>query len=92
MNSAEMLNQTLKIINSTWSESKYFDSDELNDYRTIWKNFRSKLNSLSGSYGKRTSKGKKKEKPIYQVPIANMSWKSFMNKVNDDRYHSPGRL
>ncbi len=88
INAPEILKQTLKIINSTWLESKYFDSNELNDYRTVWKNFRSKLNSLSGIYGKRTLKRKKKNKPIYQVPIANMNWESFMNKVNDDQYHS----
>jgi len=88
INASGLLAQTLNIIDSTWLESKYFDTDELDDYRTMWKNFRPKLNSLSGSYGKKTSKRKKKNKPIYLVPIANMDWKIFMDKVNNEQYHS----
>ena len=88
INASELLTQTLNIIDSTWKESKFFDTNELSDYRTIWKNFRPKINSLSGSYGKKTSKRQKKNKPIYLVPVANMNWETFMNKVNDDQYHS----
>lgn len=88
LNAKKILTQTFKIVNSTWLDSKYFDSDELNDYRNIWKNFRPKINSLSGSYGKNTLKGKKKIKPFYLVPVANMDWNTFMKKVNADQYHS----
>ncbi len=83
LNSTEILTETLNIINSTWLESKHFDTNELDDYRKIWKNFSPKINSLSGSYG-----GKKKSKPIYLVPVANMDWNDFMAKVNADQYHS----
>jgi hypothetical protein len=88
LNAADILTQTLNIINTAWLESKHFDTDELNDYRKIWGNFKPKINSLSGSYGKKTSKGKKKNKPIYLVPVANMDWNAFMDKVNVDQYHS----
>jgi len=88
LNASELLEQTLNIIDSTWKESKYFDKIELKDYRTMWKNFRPKINSLSGNYGKKPSNRKKKNKPIYLVPVANMDWQTFMEKVNDDQYHS----
>ena len=88
VDTSELLTQTLNSIDLIWKESKYFDINELNDYRTIWKNFRPKINSLSGNYGKKSSKRKKTNKPIYLVPIANMDWKTFMNKVHNEQYHS----
>ena len=87
-NASEILAETFKIINATWLEAKYFDVDELNHYKKTWKNFRSKINSLSGSYGRKPSKRKKKSKPIYLVPVANMNWNTFMDKVKADPYHS----
>jgi hypothetical protein len=88
LNTTEILTETLNIINTTWLESRHFDTNELNDYRKFWKNFRPKINSLSGSYGKKTSKRKKENKPIYLVPVASMDWNAFMDKVYADRYHT----
>lgn len=88
IDASKILNQTKDIIESTWKESKYFDKTELNDYRTIWKNFRPKINSLSGNYGKMASKRNKINKPIYLVPVANMDWKTFVEKVHNEQYHS----
>lgn len=88
LNANEVLTQTFEIINSTWLESKHFDSDELIDYKNIWKNFRPKINSLSGSYGQNKSNEKKQSKPIYLIPVAKMDWNTFMEKVNEDEYHS----
>ncbi len=85
---SELLMQTLNIIDSTWENSKYFDANELNDYRTIWKNFRPKIKSLSGSYGKTTSNGKNKNKPLHLASIAKKNWKTFMSEVNNEQYHS----
>jgi len=88
IDASDLLEKAFDIIDSTWTESKYFNTNELNDYRTMWKNFRPKINSLSGNYGKKTSKRKKKNKPIYLVPVANMDWKAFMYKVQNEQYHS----
>lgn len=88
LNASAILAETFNVINATWLEARYFDADELNDYKKTWKNFRPKINSLSGSYGRKTSKRKKKSKPIYLVPVANMNWNTFMDKVKTDPYHS----
>lgn len=85
-NSSIVLKQAFQIIESTWTDAKQFDKSELNDYRKIWKNYRPKINSLSGTYGKRDKK--QTSKPIYLVPVAKMDWREFMEKVNDEKYHS----
>ena len=76
------------IINSVWADSNSFDKQELDAYRKIWKNNRPKIKSLSGKYGNRTKSKKQKSKPIYQVPVANMDWKEFIQKVRQERHHS----
>jgi len=86
--SAKVLSDIFETVDLMWSESKYFDKPELNDYRKIWKNYRPKLNSLSGNYGGHKTKRQRRSKPIYLVPVANMDWKEFMSKVKDEKYHS----
>jgi len=86
INASEILRQTFEVLNNNWSISSYFDINELKKYRTIWKNFRPKIKSLSGNYGKKEVSGT--NKPIYLVSIANMNWETFMNKVNAEKTHS----
>lgn len=88
LNASEILAETFKVINATWLKAQYFGVDELEQYKKIWKNFRPKINSLSGSYGSKLSKKKKFSKPIYLVPVVNMNWDEFMDKVKADPYHS----
>lgn len=85
-NCSILLKQAIQIIDSTWPVAKQFDKSELNDYKKIWENYRPKINSLSGIYGKRDKKHT--SKPIYLVPMAKMDWREFMEKVNDEKYHS----
>lgn len=82
------VNEVFKIINSVWADSNTFDKQELDSYRKIRKNNRPKINSLSGKYGNWTKSKKPKSKPIYQVPVANMDWKEFIQKVRQEKYHS----
>lgn len=82
------VSEVFEIINSVWADSNSFDKLELEAYRKIWINNRPKINSLSGKYGNRTKNKKSNNKPIYQVPVANMDWKAFMEKVYNDQYHS----
>jgi hypothetical protein len=87
-NADKTLYEIFEIINSVWYESKQFDKKELDDYRKIWKNFRPKLNSLSGNYGNTNIDQKSKNKPMYQVPVANMDWEEYVKKVQNEKYHS----
>lgn len=86
--SDKVLSDIFETINQVWQESKRFDKNELNHYRNTWKNYRPKINSLSGNYGKKKEKKKRKTKPIYLVPVANMDWEKFMKNVYNDQYHS----
>lgn len=86
--SEKVLSDIFDTINQVWQESKRFNKIELDNYRNTWKNYRPKINSLSGNYGKKKEKKQRKSKPIYLVPVANMDWKEFMEKVYNDQYHS----
>jgi len=82
------ISDTLNLINSVWCDAKPFSKQELEDYRKIWKNNLPKIGSLSGKYGSKERSRKHISKPIYQVPVANMEWQEFMNKVRSEKYHS----
>ena len=75
------------IINSIWKDAQPFGQVELDDYRKIWDNNRSKLNSLSGSYGTREANFKSVNKPIFQIPIMKMDWQQFIQKVSSEKNH-----
>lgn len=87
-NSSIILKQAFQLIESTWTESKQFDKEELEDYRKIWKNNRPKINSLSGNYGKQDKRRATKTKPTYLVPMVKMDWQEFMTKVYNEKNHS----
>ena len=87
-NADKTLSKIFEIINSIWYESKQFDKKELDDYRKIWKNFRPKIDSLSGKYGNTITDKKNKNKPMYLVPVANMDWEEYVDKVRNEKYHS----
>lgn len=82
----EVLKKFWKTIDNHWSQSIYFDNDKLTAYRTVWRNQRNKLKSLSGSYGKQ-QKNKKTPKLISNVPIMTMTWKDFISKVKKEVSH-----
>jgi hypothetical protein len=81
--SIELLNSALKLIKKCWSEGQYFTASDLDKYRTAWKNHRPKIKSLSGTYGGTT----KKPKPIYEIPVTNMTWSDFVSKVASEKGH-----
>jgi len=87
-NADQVLSDIFQVINSIWEDAKEFDEQELSDYRKIWKNYRPKINSLSGKYGSKSKNQIKKSKPIFLVPVANMEWREFMDKVYNEEYHS----
>ena len=84
----KILSEVLEIVDSTWNDSTLFDKKELKNYRKVWKNHRPKINSLSGVYGNCKNKRTKKSKPLYLVPVANMDWKQFIIRVNEEKHHS----
>jgi hypothetical protein len=81
--SDSFLKRALNLLDESWKQSKVFSSLELLQYRNIWENQRSKLRSLSGLYGSSNNT----VKPIYEVPVINMTWKEFVNKVKLDKSH-----
>ena len=85
LNSNKVLESAFTFIKKTWNEAKYFTIDDLENYRTIWKNQKPKLNSLSGNYGNIT---KKISKPIHLSSIMNMKWEDFIENVKNAEYHS----
>jgi len=87
LNADEVLSQTLTFINKTWNQSDYFDSQELENYKTIWRNLKPKRDSLSGNYGK-NEKNKRKNKPIHLSSIIHMNWEAFVKNVKEEQYHS----
>ena len=83
INSESILATAFKLINESWKKSKYFDDKELIRYRTIWKNHRPKIKSLSGFYGSDNGDSK----PIHEVAVTTMTWDEFVKKVRNDRTH-----
>jgi len=51
INSADFLQTAFKLIDDSWKISKSFSQTDLLRYKTIWKNQRPKIKSLSGLYG-----------------------------------------
>lgn len=86
LNASEILEKTMTFIEKLWKNAKYFDQTELDNYKIIWKNLKSKRDSLSGNYGSGRTKGK--NKPIHLASIVNMKWKAFIENVNNEQYHS----
>ncbi|MBD3377603.1 NgoFVII family restriction endonuclease [candidate division KSB1 bacterium] len=86
-NAKEILSKSFEIINSFWIKSKYFNISDLESYRKTWENHRPKINSLSGKYGNDLNMTYGKNKPIFQIPVANMEWHEFVDKVNNEKNH-----
>ncbi|WP_299002647.1 phospholipase D family protein [uncultured Tenacibaculum sp.] len=85
LNSKKTLETIFDFIENKWEEAKYFDRDELENYKTVWQNHKPKLNSLSGNYGNSSNK---KSKPIHLASIINMKWEEFVEKVENSEFHS----
>lgn len=86
-NSADFLITAFKLINDSWNLSKAFSHTEFLHYKTIWKNQRSKIKSLSGLYGSHDNEGR----PIYEVPVIYMTWKEFVAKIHQEKAHGLDR-
>jgi hypothetical protein len=85
LNSDKVLENALTFIEKTWNEAKYFSKDDLENYKTVWKNQKPKLNSLSGNYG---SLKKRTNKPVHLSSIVNMKWEDFIKNVENAEFHS----
>lgn len=86
-NSEDFLLAAFNLIEDSWKISKYFSDTDLLHYRTIWKNQRPKIKSLSGLYGS----DKKESKPIHEVPVINMTWKEFVIRIRKEDSHGLNR-
>jgi len=87
INSKQILSDIFTLIDETWALAKTFDRIELENYKIAWKNFRPKINSLSGRFGIPSNK-LEKSKPLHLVDVATMKWDVFMQKVSNDKFHS----
>jgi len=79
-NSSTILFDAKNIIEKSWNEGKTFSRKDLNNYRLTWKNQQSKIRSLSGKYGS----NKKVPIPIYNVAVANRTWRQYINRVRSE--------
>jgi HKD family nuclease len=86
-NSTDTYNNAIKLVDQTFSDGETFNKTDLDKYRTIWKNHRQKIKSLSGQYGSK----KRKPKPIHEVPMMNRSWDEFMKEVRSEPTHGLDR-
>lgn len=86
-NSEDFLQAAFKLIEESWKISKSFSDTNLLRYRTIWKNQRPKIKSLSGLYGS----DEKDSKPIHEVPVINMTWKEFVARIRKEDSHGLDR-
>jgi len=86
-NSTDTYNNAIKLVDQTFSDGETFNKTDLDKYRTIWKNHRQKIKSLSGQYGSK----KRKPKPIHEVPMINRSWDEFMKEVRSEPTHGLDR-
>lgn len=75
-----VLKDAMKLIEQCWAQGQKFKKDELDNYRIAWKNHRPKINSLSGMYGST----KMENRPIYEAPVTNYTWKQFMQEVQHE--------
>jgi len=87
-NAGKLLKDIFALIDDTWESAKPFDKAELDNYKNIWKNYRRKINSLSGKYGSSSVKPSKQSKPLHLVAVASMNWDAFMRRVYNEKYHS----
>lgn len=85
LNSDKVLENAFTFIEKTWNEAKYFSKDDLENYKTVWKNQKPKLNSLSGNYG---NLKKRTNKPVHLSSIVNMKWEDFIKNVKNAEFHS----
>jgi hypothetical protein len=83
----DIYKNAMRLVEQTWKEAKVFDKKDLENYRVTWKNQRQKIKSLSGQYGSK----KRKPKPIYEVPMANRTWKEFVEEVRNETSHGLNR-
>ncbi|MBK7307814.1 MAG: phospholipase D family protein [Chitinophagaceae bacterium] len=86
-NSEDFLQAAFKLIEESWKISKSFSETDLLRYRTIWKNQRPKLKSLSGLYGS----DENDSKPIHEVPVINMTWTEFVARIKKEDAHGLDR-
>ncbi len=82
-NSGEILKSAFKLIDESWANAKNVSNTELEHYRIAWKNHKPKVDSLLGQYGS----SKKVRKPLHQAPIATMTWREFIRKVNNEPHN-----
>ena len=86
-NSEDFLQTAFKLIEESWKISKTFSETDLLRYKTIWKNQRPKIKSLSGLYGS----DENDSKPIHEVPVINMTWKEFVARIRKEDAHGLDR-
>ena len=82
-NSVDFLFSAFKLIDDCWNQSKFFSDDDFLNYKTIWKNLRPKIKSLSGLYGSQSNIGI----PIHEVPVIKIDWKEFVARIRKDDVH-----
>lgn len=82
-NSDTIYNKVMSLINSSWNNAKVFNKDDFMNYKTVWKNQKAKIKSLSGSYN--DEKGN--QTPITQIPIMRATWEEFIMAVKKEKRH-----
>lgn len=84
LGSNEILKSATTLIEESWKLAQPFSENELLNYRIAWKNLKLKVNSLSGMYGGTQNS----TQPIYDAPIASMTWEEFITAVLNETEHS----
>ncbi len=83
--SSVILNKTIPLFDEYWKIAKPVTESEYQGYLVTWQNQKSKINSLSGTYGGTAKIGK----PMHLVPVAKMTWEEFIKRVKNEPNHYP---
>jgi hypothetical protein len=65
-----------------WKSADYFESDELEQYRSLWKLFRQRRKGMAGDFN-----DKRGGKPPLLTPLLKMPWSVYYQRVLADQHH-----
>lgn len=78
------LQEAMAFIDNCWQAASNFKQEELEQYRSIWKNQQTKIKSLSARYGGTGRKRQTAGRSIHTIPVLNMTWPEFIQEVRKE--------
>lgn len=86
-NADEVYKTALQVIDTSFEQGKTFSDVDLDNYYKIWNIQQSKIQSLSGQYGRPNDH----TKPIHKIELQTKSWEEFVDDVYDKGFEDVER-